>query len=128
MASKEESAELLAKRISSTPGSPHQHETKVYIMSHGIHLHHRALAILILFFSTQLAGQQATPTRVDQEAGALLTRQQALADIRTLSEVLESAHPDPYSAGGGKVAYHRRLQRLMRGVPESGLSLSLIHI
>jgi hypothetical protein len=127
MASKEESAELLAKRIASSPGSPHQHETKVYIMSHGIHLHHRALAILILFFSTQLAGQQATPTRVDQEAGALLTRQQALADIRTLSEVLESAHPDPYSAGGGKVAYHRRLQRLMRGVPESGLSAAELH-
>jgi hypothetical protein len=41
--------------------------------------------------------------------------------------VLESAHPDPYLAGGGKAAYHRRLQRLIRGIPESGLSTTELH-
>ena len=84
-------------------------------------------AFLFVSVSIPLAALKATPAQVDQEAGPLLTRQQALADIRTLSEVLESAHPDPYSAGGGKVAYHRRLQRLMRDIPESGLSTMQLH-
>jgi hypothetical protein len=84
-------------------------------------------ALLVFSVSTPLAALNATPAQVDQETGPLLTRQQALADIRTLSEVLESAHPDPYLAGGGKVAYHRRLQQLMRGIPESGMSTIELH-
>jgi len=84
-------------------------------------------ALLVFSVSTPLAALNATPAQVDQETGPLLTRQQALADIRTLSEVLESAHPDPYLAGGGKVAYHRRLQQLIRGIPESGMSTIELH-
>lgn len=96
-------------------------------MSHGIYRRHYVFIVLVFSLSTALAALQATPAQGDQETGPLLTRQQALADIRTLSEVLESAHPDPYLAGGGKVAYHRRLQRLMRGIPESGLSTIELH-
>ena len=81
-------------------------------MSHSIDRRHYVFTVLVFSLSTPLAALQATPAQVDQETGALLTRQQALEDIRTLSEVLESAHPDPYLAGGGKVAYHRRLQQL----------------
>jgi hypothetical protein len=43
-------------------------------------------------------------------------------DIRELSDILESTHPDPYINGGGKVAYHRRLQQLIRGIPDAGLT------
>ena len=96
-------------------------------MSHSIHLHLYVFTMLVFSFSTPLPALQATPAQVDKGTGAPLTRQQALADIRSLSEVLESAHPDPYLAGGGKVAYHRRLQRLLRGIPESGLSTLELH-
>lgn len=96
-------------------------------MSHSIDRRHYVFTVLVFSLSTPLAALQATPAQVDQEAGALLTRQQALEDIRTLSEVLESAHPDPYLVGGGKVAYHRRLQQLIRGIPESGMSTIELH-
>jgi len=96
-------------------------------MSHSIDRRHYVFTVLAFSLSTRLAALQATPAQVDQETGALLTRQQALEDIRTLSEVLESAHPDPYLAGGGKVAYHRRLQQLIRGIPESGMSTIELH-
>ncbi len=96
-------------------------------MSHSIDRRHYVFTVLVFSLSTPLAALQATPAQVDQETGALLTRQQALEDIRTLSEVLESAHPDPYLAGGGKVAYHRRLQQLIRGIPESGMSTIELH-
>lgn len=96
-------------------------------MSHGIDHRHYVFTVLVLSLSTLRPALQATPAQVDQETGALLTRQQALEDIRSLSEVLESAHPDPYLAGGGKVAYHRRLQLLMRDIPDSGLSTMELH-
>jgi hypothetical protein len=96
-------------------------------MSHSIDRRHYVFTVLVFSLSTPLAALQATPAQVDQETGALLTRQQALEDIRSLSEVLESAHPDPYLAGGGKVAYHRRLQQLIRGIPESGMSTIELH-
>lgn len=57
-----------------------------------------------------------------------LTRQQLIQDIRELSGILESAHPDPYTNGGGKVAYHRRLQDLIRSVPDDGLSKLEFHV
>lgn len=96
-------------------------------VSHRIHLHYYVFTVLVFALWTPPVALMANAAQVDQTTVPLLTRQLALADIRMLSEVLESAHPDPYSAGGGKVAYHRRLQRLMRDIPESGLSTLELH-
>lgn len=53
---------------------------------------------------------------------ARLPRSELIADIRELSDLLESAHPDPYLHGGGRIAYHLGLQKLIRSIPEEGLS------
>ncbi len=34
----------------------------------------------------------------------------------------EKAHPDPYIRGGGKIAFHRRLQKTILSIPEEGLT------
>jgi C-terminal processing protease CtpA/Prc len=45
-----------------------------------------------------------------------------IEDARQLAEALESAHPEPYSNGGGKIAFHRRLHRLLNAIPEGGMT------
>jgi len=51
----------------------------------------------------------------------LIERELLIQDIRQLSEILETAHPDPYINGGGKIAYHRRLQKLIMNIPTEGM-------
>jgi hypothetical protein len=51
-----------------------------------------------------------------------LSRNELIQDIQELSHILETAHPDPYIKGGGKIAYHRRLQALIREIPDSGMT------
>lgn len=43
-----------------------------------------------------------------------ISREKLIADVRQLSDILEKAHPDPYLRGGGKIAFHRRLQKTVR--------------
>lgn len=50
-----------------------------------------------------------------------LRRDELIQDIRELTNLLENAHPDPYSKGGGKVAYHRRLQKMIMAIPLDGM-------
>lgn len=47
-----------------------------------------------------------------------------IQDIRQLSNILETSHPDPYIKGGGKIAYNERLQKLMLSIPDSGMAMS----
>ncbi|NHJ04279.1 MAG: hypothetical protein EAX90_05615 [Candidatus Heimdallarchaeota archaeon] len=51
-----------------------------------------------------------------------LSRDELIQDIRQLNEILETAHPDPYINSGGKIAYHRRLQELIRAIPIVGMT------
>jgi hypothetical protein len=51
-----------------------------------------------------------------------ISRDALVQDIRELSYILENAHPDPYANGGGKIPFHRRLQKLIRGVPLEGMT------
>jgi hypothetical protein len=44
-----------------------------------------------------------------------------IADARQLAEIIESTHPDPYIRGGGKVAFHIRLDKLLHAIPEEGM-------
>lgn len=43
-------------------------------------------------------------------------------DVRQLASILELTHPDPYQRGSGKVAFNRRMQDLIRTIPEEGLT------
>ena len=50
------------------------------------------------------------------------SRAQLMEDTRQLAEILESAHPDPYSNGGGRISFHRRLHRILNAIPDEGMS------
>jgi hypothetical protein len=45
-----------------------------------------------------------------------------IADARQLADILESAHPDPYINGGGRIAFHRRLHRVLNAIPDEGMT------
>lgn len=49
-------------------------------------------------------------------------RDALIRDVRELTCLLENAHPDPYVRGGGRIAYHRRLQRLISSIPLQGMT------
>ena len=55
---------------------------------------------------------------------AKLSRKALIEDIRQLTNIIETAHPDPYFKGGGRVAYHRRLQKLIRSIPPEGMHIN----
>jgi len=44
-----------------------------------------------------------------------------IQDTRQLAQKFEIAHPDPFIRGGGKIAFHRRLQDTLRAIPEDGM-------
>ena len=48
--------------------------------------------------------------------------EQLVDDVRYLAATMEDVHPDPYLGGGGKIAFHRRLHELIRGIPPEGMS------
>jgi hypothetical protein len=51
-----------------------------------------------------------------------IARTALIEDIRQLTHIIETAHPDPYIGGGGRIAYHRRLQKLIRDIPPEGMT------
>ena len=54
--------------------------------------------------------------------GQKISRSFLVDDVRQMAEILERTHPDPYIHGGGKIAFHRRMQDLIRTIPEDGLT------
>ncbi|NHJ06144.1 MAG: hypothetical protein EAX90_15055 [Candidatus Heimdallarchaeota archaeon] len=51
-----------------------------------------------------------------------IVRALLIEDVREMTEILETVHPDPYINGGGKIAFHRRLQLLIRNIHGEGLT------
>lgn len=51
-------------------------------------------------------------------------RAELIEDTRQLARTIEATHPDPYINGGGKIAFHRRLQEVWRGIPARGMTRS----
>lgn len=51
-----------------------------------------------------------------------ISREKLIEDILQLADQLEAAHPDPYIRGGGKIAFHIRLHRLILSVPDEGFT------
>lgn len=54
---------------------------------------------------------------------SLLEQHAVIEDIRQLADIIENTHPDPYSAGGGRIAFHRRLHQTLDAVPEDGMTV-----
>ncbi len=52
----------------------------------------------------------------------ILTREELIEDARQLVRILETAHPDPYVNSGGKIAFHRRFQKMLRSLPREGMT------
>jgi hypothetical protein len=82
-------------------------------------------ACLLLILTVPSASTRAWAS--DPQPPHRLGRGELVRDIRELTDVLESAHPDPYLNGGGKIAYHRRLQALIRSIPDDGLTRADFH-
>ncbi len=51
-----------------------------------------------------------------------IKRPKLIADVRELGDLIEETHPDPYVKGGGKIAFHRRLQETIAQIPEPGMT------
>jgi len=52
----------------------------------------------------------------------IFTRPELMQDARQLASILEQSHPDPYVNGGGKIAFHRRLQNIFQAIPAEGMT------
>jgi hypothetical protein len=66
---------------------------------------------------------EPTPTTATGAArSGAFSRVQLVEDVRQLAHLLETAHVDPYIRGGGKIAFHRRFQRLLEAIPAKGLT------
>lgn len=53
-----------------------------------------------------------------KEAVMHLSRGALQEDVLQLATLLVMSHPDPYSAGGGPLAFHRRVQSILDDLPE----------
>jgi hypothetical protein len=58
-----------------------------------------------------------------QDPNATLTHEQAVRDVKTLVDLLEATHPDPYINVGGKIAFKHAAQELTQSIPASGLTV-----
>jgi hypothetical protein len=61
------------------------------------------------------------PTATPTTRPGYFSREQLIEDAWQLADAIESAHPDPYIRGGGRIAFHRRLQQLLNAIPEGGM-------
>jgi len=52
----------------------------------------------------------------------LVQRTLLIEDARQLLDTIEETHPDPYLAGGGRIAFHRRFQEILGAIPADGLT------
>lgn len=70
-------------------------------------------ALFLLFVAETLYSQDS-----------LLQRDAIIEDIRQLADIIENTHPGPYSAGGGRIAFHCRLHETLNAVPEDGMTVN----
>lgn len=57
----------------------------------------------------------------------LLTRDALIQDARVLVRTLEEAHPDPYTAFGGRIGFHRAFQEKLRAIPGEGMTVQAFY-
>ena len=88
-----------------------------------------ALTLLSLVALSSLPDRAlGAPPRAPGEAATaelaepLLSRDALREDLRQLVELLDQAHPDPYQAVGGRVAFHRLAHHVDQSIPDEGMS------
>ena len=64
----------------------------------------------------------AIPTGHCTGSDPRIDRELLINDVRQLADLIETVHPDPYINGGGKIAFHQRLQETMATIPEGGMT------
>ena len=68
------------------------------------------------------AGAQEQEAVVPTTRPGAFGQEHLIEDARQLAEIIETTHPDPYIRGGGRIAFHRRLQRLLEAIPPEGMT------
>ena len=58
------------------------------------------------------------------ESEERLSQADAVEDILQLAQALSEAHPDPYTALGGPLAFHRRVAEIVDAIPTDGVTRS----
>jgi hypothetical protein len=66
-------------------------------------------------------GAPGSPSAAVTKPGAF-SRQQLIEDTRELARIIEDTHPDPYTGGGGRIAFHRRLHQALNAIPDEGMT------
>lgn len=66
-------------------------------------------------------GGQTHSSPIATKPGAF-SRKQLIEDTRELARIIEDTHPEPYAAGGGRMAFHRRLHRVLNAIPDEGMT------
>lgn len=56
------------------------------------------------------------------DAKGRLPRWALRQDLRKLKHLLESTHPDPFTGGGGSIAFNRRFRQIWDALPKEGLT------
>jgi hypothetical protein len=51
----------------------------------------------------------------------IFSKKQLIDDTIQLCNILENSHPDPYINGGGKIAFQKRLYRIIKTIPDEGM-------
>ena len=78
--------------------------------------------IIIAFAAFVIVFIEPLKVIYQREMGLKIDKKYLIKDVRELAFVLETAHPDPYFHGGGKIAFHRRMQNLIRTIPPEGMT------
>jgi len=58
---------------------------------------------------------------------AKLRRELLVQDARQLLRAIESAHPDPFTACGGRIPFHRNFQKVLASIPADGATVAEFH-
>ncbi|MDH4156255.1 MAG: S41 family peptidase [candidate division Zixibacteria bacterium] len=95
-------------------------ETAITAINHRTLEGNDYLKIVFLFLLTMIFLSLTANQSLAQDS--LLQREDVIADIRQLANIIENTHPDPYSAGGGRITFHRRLHETLNAVPETGMT------
>jgi hypothetical protein len=61
---------------------------------------------------------------MDEYPEDLVSQVDAIEDVVQLAQTLAEAHPDPYTAVGGPLAFHRRVAEIIDGLGASGITRS----
>jgi hypothetical protein len=79
----------------------------------------RSLTLVGLLCLLPAPGATSTEVAASDE---IMQRTRLIDDARQLLDTIEQTHPDPYLAGGGRIAWHRRFHAVLSSIPAEGLS------